>query len=129
VFNLDDGSEKQGLALENTLWCNTVLANGKIIGMVIYTGNETRMSMSSKKARYKFGLIDKELNFYSKLLFAYMILLSMTLIIFEGFGDEWYVKFLRYILLLSSIIPISLRVNLDFAKLSYTYFINHDVRI
>ena len=34
--------------------------------------------------------------------------------------------FFRYILLLSSIIPISLRVNVDFAKLLYAYNINKD---
>jgi phospholipid-translocating ATPase len=32
----------------------------------------------------------------------------------------------RFILLFSSIIPISMRVNLDFAKISFSYKINHD---
>lgn len=35
----------------------------------------------------------------------------------------------RYILLLSSIIPISMRVNLDFAKLIYCYKINNDLQM
>ena len=35
----------------------------------------------------------------------------------------------RYILLLASIIPISLRVNLDFAKLSYSWMINGDSKM
>jgi phospholipid-translocating ATPase len=36
------------------------------------------------------------------------------------------INFFRHFLLLSSIIPISLRVNLDFAKLIYCYRINND---
>jgi phospholipid-translocating ATPase len=35
--------QKEGLSLENTLWSNTVLASsGFILGMVTYTGKETR---------------------------------------------------------------------------------------
>ena len=37
--------------------------------------------------------------------------------------------FIRIVLLLSSIIPISLRVNLDLAKLYYSYCINTDEEI
>ena len=33
----------ESLSLENTMWANTVLAsNGFILGMIVYTGNETR---------------------------------------------------------------------------------------
>ena len=35
----------------------------------------------------------------------------------------------RQVLLLSSIIPISLRVNLDFSKIIFSYKINHDQEI
>jgi phospholipid-translocating ATPase len=34
---------REPLSLENTLWANTVLASsGYILGMVLYSGNETR---------------------------------------------------------------------------------------
>ena len=36
------------------------------------------------------------------------------------------IQFMRMLILLSSIIPISMRVNLDFAKLFYSYLINND---
>lgn len=37
------GGEKEALSLENTLWSNTVLASkGHILGIVVYTGRETR---------------------------------------------------------------------------------------
>ena len=37
----------EGLSLENTLWANTVLASpGHVLGMVVYTGKETRAAMN-----------------------------------------------------------------------------------
>lgn len=39
------------------------------------------------------------------------------------------IQFMRMLILLSSIIPISMRVNLDFAKLFYSYLINNDKSI
>jgi phospholipid-translocating ATPase len=44
-------------------------------------------------------------------------------------GTTWRyvpIQFIRVLILLSSIIPISMRVNLDFAKLFYAYQINKD---
>lgn len=39
------------------------------------------------------------------------------------------IQFMRMLILLSSIIPISMRVNLDFAKLFYSYLVNKDESI
>lgn len=44
----------------------------------------------------------------------------------NGFHDNWTMFVFRVMLLLSSIIPISLRVNLDLAKLWYCHCINSD---
>ena len=55
--NLETGvSEK--LTLENTMWTTTVLTNGTVIGLVIYVGRETRISMGGSSARTKFGILD-----------------------------------------------------------------------
>jgi phospholipid-translocating ATPase len=72
---------KEGLSVSNTLWADTVLASKIAYGMAIYTGKETRMSMSKKKPSVKIGKTDIELNFISKLLFAYMVLLSVVLLL------------------------------------------------
>ena len=56
-------------------------------------------------------------------------MLSFLIILFQGFNGLWYMQFIRYVLLLSSIIPISLRVNLDIAKGFFSYFINIDNEI
>lgn len=43
-----------------------------------------------------------------------------------GTAGESFVLFFKYFLLFSAIIPISMRVNLDFAKLLYKLLIDHD---
>lgn len=63
----------------------------------------------------------------SKILFA--VLFFMTIIIVLLQSPDWkYVPIqgVRILILLSSIIPISMRVNLDFAKLVYSAKINKD---
>lgn len=117
---------REPLSLENTLWANTYVAAGEIVGLIIYTGKDTRSVMNSRESRYKFGLVDFELNRLTKICFGLMCLLSFMIIIFKGFGENWLIEYFRFVLLLSSIIPISLRVNLDAAKILFAYNINND---
>jgi len=114
------------------MWANTVLATGRVIGLVLYTGRESRMSMSAKRPRTKFGRVDAELNYLTKLLLLVMALLALLCAVLSGLQitqATWWVTFFRYVLLLNSIIPISLRVNLDFAKIVYVFYVNKDESI
>jgi phospholipid-translocating ATPase len=56
--------------------------------------------------------------------------LSIILVALEGFeptnDKEWYVAIMIYLILFSTIIPMSLRVNLDMAKSVYGRFIQRD---
>ena len=118
------------LSLENTLWSNTVLASsGHVYGLVIYTGKETRAMMNSENPRSKNGLLELEVNFLSKILFLLMALLSLAILLLNGVYTTWYIYYFRFVLLLSSIIPISLRVNLDLAKIWYSVCIAIDNEI
>jgi phospholipid-translocating ATPase len=74
-------------------------------------------------------LLDNEVNRLSKLLFFLMIILAATIAILNGSRNDHGMFFMRCVLLLSSIIPISLRVNLDLSKLYYSYCINTDEEI
>lgn len=85
--------------------------------------------MNAKSPLTKFGKLDHELNKLSKYLFIMMIILSLCIVALQGFKGSWYINFFRFILLLSSIIPISLRVNLDLAKVYYSYGIYQDEEI
>lgn len=58
-----------------------------------------------------------------------MLGLSIMLVLLRGSFSSFLEALLflfKYFLLLSYIIPISMRVNLDFAKLLYKYQIDHD---
>ena len=58
-----------------------------------------------------------------------MVLLALVITLLNGINSNAVLFFARAVLLLSSIIPISLRVNLDMAKLYYSYMINSDDEI
>lgn len=116
------------LMLDNTIWANSVLTCGKIYGLVIYTGIESRslMNTCTKSLRTKTGLLDSQVNTLSKILFVLLFITSFVLVFCKGFDALWYVSFVRFMLLLSSIIPISLRVNLEMAKIVFSSQINND---
>jgi magnesium-transporting ATPase (P-type) len=59
------GSE-DSLDVENTLWANCVVASGSALGVVVYTGCETRSVMNNSQPRSKVGLLDMEINQLTK---------------------------------------------------------------
>lgn len=97
--------------------------------MVVYAGREMRSVMNTHEARQKAGRTDDELNYLSKILFFFMMVLAGIVVVCGGVGQFWILDLFRQMLLLSSIIPISLRVNLDFSKTVFSYKINHDTEI
>jgi magnesium-transporting ATPase (P-type) len=57
------------------MWANTVLASsGHVLGMIVYTGKETRAQMNSKPALTKVGKLELEINRLSKFLFVFDLL-------------------------------------------------------
>lgn len=77
--------------MENTIWANTVLASsGFILGMVLHTGQETRMAMNTSQPRMKIGKLDLEVNWLSKVLFVMMCLISLVIVALDGFTGNWY---------------------------------------
>ncbi|XP_057360287.1 probable phospholipid-transporting ATPase IIB isoform X2 [Manis pentadactyla] len=119
----------ESLSIENTLWASTVVASGTVIGVVIYTGKETRSVMNTSNAKNKVGLLDLELNQLTKALFLALVALSVVMVTVQGFAGPWYRNLLRFLLLFSYIIPISLRVNLDMGKAAYGWMIMKDDNI
>ncbi|XP_066572153.1 putative phospholipid-transporting ATPase IIB isoform X2 [Amia ocellicauda] len=119
----------ESLSIENTLWASTVVASGTVIGVVIYTGKETRSVLNTSHAKNKVGLLDLELNSLTKALFVAQVVLSVVMVALQGFVGPWYRNLFRFILLFSYIIPISLRVNLDMGKAAYGWMIMKDENI
>ncbi|KAF4588762.1 putative aminophospholipid-translocase [Pleurotus pulmonarius] len=117
------------LTAENVLWSNTVLAAGSAVGFVVYTGSETRAVMNTSHPETKTGLLDIEINKLAKILCAVTFALSVVLVALNGFRGLWYIYVFRFLILFSSIIPISLRVNLDMGKSVYASQIMNDKEI
>ena len=121
---------KEPLNLENTIWASTVIASQGVVGIVIYTGKESRARMNSSSPKLKIGILDEELNRSNVYLFVIMVLLSLILTILNGF-NSWTTlfTFIKYIILFCAIIPIALRVNLDVSKTWFSIVINKDSSI
>lgn len=129
IFDSNKKTEKEPLNLENTLWQSTILASKNVMGIVIHTGIETRAKMNSAPPRFKVGMLDLELNLLNKILFGIMVLSALLITILRGFNSDIVnslLVFCRFVVLLCSIIPISLAVNLDIAKTFNSTRINRD---
>ncbi|CAK7272015.1 Putative aminophospholipid-translocase [Sporothrix epigloea] len=129
------------LSIDNTAWANTVIAShATTLAIILYTGPQTRSALSTAPSRSKTGLLEYEINSLTKILCFLTLALSIILVAIEeglvGSGGGrptpgsanvvWYVKIMRFLVLFSTIVPISLRVNLDLGKSVYSYFIQRD---
>uniref|UniRef100_A0A673BG20 Phospholipid-transporting ATPase n=1 Tax=Sphaeramia orbicularis TaxID=375764 RepID=A0A673BG20_9TELE len=131
TFTREDGDPpvNESLSIENTLWASTVVASGTVVGVVIYTGKELRSVMNTSNPRNKVGLFDLEVNCLTKILFGALVVVSLVMVALQHFAGRWYLQILRFLLLLSHIVPISLRVNLDMGKMVFSWMIKKDSKI
>ena len=129
IKNEEGNIIKETLGLENTMWESTILATQKIIGIVIYTGKETRARMNSSSPKIKLGIVDHELNMVTFYLFCIMLCAAMFLTLLKGFYSRMFFTFFKFIVLFCAIIPIALRVNLVFSKSFFSVRINKDKSI
>ncbi len=120
------GGHRAGLTLDNSAWTNCVVASEWIIGVVMYTGTETRPAQNTALPTSKVSLLDLEINKLSKALCLLTFLLSVMLVALGRFEGSWWISIFRFLILFSTIIPISLRVNLDLGKSWYARQIEHD---
>ncbi|PFH63077.1 hypothetical protein XA68_18214 [Ophiocordyceps unilateralis] len=127
----DEATKSWALSIDNTAWANTVIASqGTTLAVIMYTGPQTRSALSTAPSRSKTGLLEYEINSLTKILCALTLALSVVLVALQGFektgGNAWYIKIMRFLVLFSTIVPISLRVNLDLGKSAYSRFIQND---
>jgi len=127
--NADGSVTEEPLDVQHTCWSGTVVASGRLTGVAVYTGPETRAVMNSAQPRSKVGLLDLQINNLTKLLFVAVLGLTLVMMCLKGFGGPWYRYFFRFLLLFSYIIPISLRVNLDVGKAYYSWMMQRDAEV
>ena len=129
----------RGSKLKNTQW---------VLGVVVYTGFDTKVMRNSEKSKPKQSNIEKNTNKYIIwiLMFQLTICLITTIAGFiwnnQNIAQHYYLtidddvaencyllsfyNFLTYFILNHSMIPISLIVSLEFVKVSQAYFMNRD---
>ncbi|WVN86015.1 uncharacterized protein L203_101173 [Cryptococcus depauperatus CBS 7841] len=132
IYSTEPGLQEQTtihLNVENALWANTVLAAGSAVGLVVYTGKESRAVLNTSVSGTKVGRLEVEVNSMAKILCSVTFALSVFLVALNGFRGQWYIYVFRFLILFSSIIPISLRVNLDMGKTVYAHQIQSDDEI
>ena len=122
-------NKKEPLNLENTMWASTVVASQGVIGIVCYTGKETRAKMNASSPKVKIGVLDNEINRSNMYLFGITFVISFIITCLKGFTSKFIFILIKYIILFSAIIPISLRVNLDFSKTYFSIIINKEKEI
>ncbi|GAB69063.1 phospholipid-transporting ATPase [Plasmodium cynomolgi strain B] len=127
-FNFYNVSYRKKLSYDNFILFNSVITSSDVLCLVIYTGSDTRVNMSTQISKIKRGMIDKKLNMITLFLFLILALFSMYMCSVK-LNNLWYLNFIRFILLFSSVIPISLSVNLNIAKIYYTLVIQKDKEI
>lgn len=136
----------QGAYLRNTEWA---------YGLVVYTGNHTKLGMNKHSPTIKWTISDLRIDSFSKVIFVVQLVLAL---IFGGlFGNlwqssvgqrsfylaldavaaswiwrlilKWIVLPVRFLLLMSLMIPVSLKVTLELCKYIYALFIGWDLQM
>lgn len=114
------------LNIENVLWMNTVVASDSALGCVIYTGKETRSQMNKNKERTKTSKLMKDLNLIMGIIICILSFISFFLAFAHHKGISLFVYTIRFVLIFSSMIPLSIRVCIELAEYIQSVIINKD---
>ena len=127
----------KGTKLRNTEW---------ILGIIIYTGHNTKLMQNAKKPKIKYSYIDKLLNKLLILIVIVQIILCILSAILRGyyykknlddtdlmsydehsFSTENFLIIFTYLILLNTFIPISLVVTMEIVKVIQGLFMMADI--
>lgn len=112
------------LSLANTAWMNCTLAKGSAAGLVIYTGKHVRIMLGRKKPKNKSGKIDIDIDLYVKGLFVLCIFMAFVLTMAGSVYN--LITFIRWIIILNAIIPLAMKVSLEYGKFTMAGTIGYD---
>lgn len=137
------------LTIKNTLLQSCYLRNTEwACGAAVYTGNETKLGMSRGVPEPKLTAVDAMIDKLTGAIFVFQIVVVTVLGIAGNVWKDtearkqWYVQYpeegpwyelliipLRFELLCSIMIPISIKVSLDLVKSLYAKFIDWDLEM
>lgn len=128
----------RGSVLRNTNW---------VIGLVAYTGMDTKILLNAGKTPHKKSRIERKMNGQVLIIFGILVLLCLGVTIAHMFFDRswqsmdvpWYnsdyvagpvyglITFWSAMILFQNLIPISLYVTIEIAKILQAFFIFMDI--
>lgn len=135
------------LNISNLLLRGSVLRNTEwVIGLVAYTGAETKILLNGGKTPHKRSRIERKMNIQVLIVFALLVLLCLGVTIAHMYfnkawatsGAPWYnpnystgviyglITFWSAMILFQNLIPISLYVTIEIAKIFQAFFIFMD---
>ncbi|KAJ8763021.1 hypothetical protein K2173_023226 [Erythroxylum novogranatense] len=137
------------LTIKNTILQSCYLRNTEwACGVAVYTGNETKLGMSRGIPEPKLTAVDAMIDKLTGAIFVFQIVVVVVLGIAGNIWKDtearkqWYVLYpseapwyelliipLRFELLCSIMIPISIKVSLDLVKSLYAKFIDWDAQM
>ncbi|XP_041005255.1 phospholipid-transporting ATPase 2-like isoform X3 [Juglans microcarpa x Juglans regia] len=137
------------LTIKNTILQSCYLRNTEwACGVAVYTGNETKLGMSRGIPKPKLTAVDAVIDKLTGAIFVFQIVVVIVLGIAGNVWKDtearrqWYVHYpmegpwfellvipLRFELLCSIMIPISIKVSLDLVKSLYAKFIDWDYKM
>ncbi|RIB08829.1 hypothetical protein C2G38_2251772 [Gigaspora rosea] len=151
LYNFDGSIELPdgkicALSNDQILLRGTILRNTpEIYGLVIFTGEETKLRMNaSKNIRTKAPTIQHLVNKVVIIIFVFVIFLSIFCTTMSEIWNKrfwknaWYIvgitrplhiSLFAFIILFNTMIPISLYVTMEIIKLVQVYFINKDINM
>lgn len=130
----------RGCSLRNTKW---------ILGLVVYTGKDTKVMRKSGGARSKMSQVEKTMNTCIRIVFAAQVVLCTVTTIaehiwYKAHSDDfdyivrdtadlwvpdWLGNWFTFLLLFNNFIPISLYVTVEMVNLLQATLINRDIQM
>ncbi|KAI1299680.1 hypothetical protein EDD11_006442 [Mortierella claussenii] len=143
-------NKTESITINEILLRGCVLRNtDHVIGMVLFTGTDTKIMLNSGDTPSKRSRIEKDLNFHIVMNFVILFALSIGSAIANGiiFGDtennsgtffeyggdastpfmSAFITFWSCLILYQNIVPISLYISIEIVKTAQAYFIHKDI--
>lgn len=149
--HLVNSDEKESITYDNILLRGCALRNTKwVIGVVVYTGCETKIDMNSGNTPVKKSKISNELNFSVLINFLVLFVLCFVSGLINGlfYNDQdtsrQYFEFEAYsptsagngvlaffvtLIIYQSLVPISLYISIEIIKTAQAFFIHSDIKM
>lgn len=140
-------SEPISIDLRHVIWRGTTIMHTEwMFGLVVYTGQETKLIRNSRGAPSKRSRVDRTVNTCILLIFAALAVLCTASTIMHSTwvgnkGDAWYLSairestgdkaatFVTFIILFNNLVPISLYVSLELVKVVQAAMIGNDIEL